>query len=577
MLIIPFTFTIDAVTYIGGLVGNKLMGKTAAPTSAAARVLVVSSGSNMILLQGSDYLNTATSFKPSVSVIVPAYNEEKSIESTVRALFEQTLKPKNVIVVDDCSTDRTSEICQRLQNEYGNNFVYIRRENNSGKANNINYAIKECSDSLGLVTLVNDGDAITKRTSIEALARHFSSEKVAAATPYGYTISPTNLLSRILHRGNSWNNRIFKFRKKAQGFRSGISVICGACTAFRTDVLRELPIPERTRTEDTDYTWVLQENGYKIVYDEDARVYSRDLERPSALLRQWYRWYSGTMQSMIVHGRSLLRAKSMFFTTVLPAIVESVPYSFGIATLPFVAVANLVIPEPGIPFFTMNYVIGFLIADFLFTTIPTALLAPKYLVRLPDIYIYKYVASVLTVIAYTRTIYERLTGQHYKWSNKWTRRYGMKNDNIHRISQEYLSINLDKFHRLESNWTSIGELPWNDDNYLMELPRKWGLSFAILDKNDIVGYIIGSQTDDKRAKVNKILLDSGLRRKGLGRQLIRRFEDECRIYGIENIELKAMVENNTANNFYESLGYKSTDSVLGTDGRLRVVYEKNLV
>lgn len=575
MLIVPFTFTIDALTYIYALIGNKLMARTTAPAPASS-VLVVSTGQGMMLLQGKVYSETAKSYRTSVSVIVPAYNEEKSIESTVRALFEQTLKPKNVIIVDDCSNDRTADICQALKKEYGEQLIYTRREINSGKANNINYAVEQFKDKLGIVTLINDGDCVTERTALEALTRHFSQEKIAAVTPYGYTTPPKNILSLVLHRGNSWNNRIFKFRKKAQGFRSGISVLCGACTAFRTSVLKEHPIPERTKTEDTDYTWVLQENGYKIVFDEDARAYSRDLEKPTALMRQWYRWYSGTMQNMFVHNWQLLKAKSMLFTTVLPSFIESVPYSFGIATLPIIATINLTVTNDPIPFFNMNYVKGFLLADFLFTAIPTAVIAPRYLLRLPDIYVYKYTASVITVIAYSRTTFERITGQQDKWSNTWKRKYGMREDNLHRISKDYMTANINRFHELESNWTSIGERPWNNDNYFMELPRKWELSFTIGDEKLFDGYIIGSQVNENRAKVNKILLDKDSRRKGFGRKLLRRFENECRIRGVQQVELKAMVDNNAANNFYESLGYRSIDSAIGTDGRLRVVYEKSL-
>jgi cellulose synthase/poly-beta-1,6-N-acetylglucosamine synthase-like glycosyltransferase len=308
----------------------------------------------------------------------------------------------------------------------GEEFIYARRESNSGKASNINYAVREFAHMLGDITVVNDSDTTPHKTCIETLAKNFTSDDVAAVTPYGYTTPPENALARALHHGFSWNNRIFKFRKRAQGYRGGISVVCGACTAYRTEVLKRLPVPERTKTEDTDYTWVLQENSCKVVYDGDALAYSRDLAKASSLCRQWFRWYSGVLQSVYVHGRQLPRARSMFWTTVLPSIMESVPYSFGIMTLPFIAALNLAMPQANIPFFHMGYVKGFLLADFLFTTIPTAIISPKYLLRLPQIYLYKYVASALTVFAYSKTTLERLMRQQHKWSSVWSRSYASK-------------------------------------------------------------------------------------------------------------------------------------------------------
>jgi cellulose synthase/poly-beta-1,6-N-acetylglucosamine synthase-like glycosyltransferase len=416
MLIIPFTFSIDAATYIGKLFKNRLAN------DKEVYVLLISPRGETLFLRMSSRKFNFNSRPPNISVIVPAYNEEETLIHTVISLFNQTLRPRKVIVVDDCSTDQTPQVCNKLGIDFGEDFIYIRRNKNSGKASNINYIVKEFPEALSEITVINDSDTIPHKTCLETLARNFISNNVAAVTPYGYTTAPDKTLARALHYGNAWNNRIFKFRKKAQGFRGGISVVCGACTAYKTEVLQKLPIPERTKTEDTDYTWILQENGYTVIYDEKALAYSRDLKTARALMRQWFRWYSGILQSIYIHGRQLLKARKMFWTTVLPALIESVPYSFGIVTLPLVAVLNLTLPEGSIPYFNMNYVRGFLIADFLFTTVPTAIISPKYLLRLPQIYFYKYVASALTVSAYLKTTYEKITRQQNKWSNVWSRR-----------------------------------------------------------------------------------------------------------------------------------------------------------
>lgn len=52
-------------------------------------------------------------------IIIPAYNEEKFIEVTLQSISNQTLLPKKVIVVNDNSTDKTSEIISEFESKYG--------------------------------------------------------------------------------------------------------------------------------------------------------------------------------------------------------------------------------------------------------------------------------------------------------------------------------------------------------------------------------------------------------------------------------------------------------------------------
>ena len=147
---------------------------------------------------------------------------------------------------------------------------------------------------------------------------------------------------------------------------------------------------------------------------------------------------------------------------------------------------------------------------------------------------------------------------------------------MERITREYMSRNLDRFHAMEFNWTNVGEMPWDESGFLLDLPRKWNLSFAVECKPRIVGYIIGSRANDMRAKVNKIVVDREYRRQGFGRQLMERFEEECSNNGIYEVELKALIENRSANGFYAELGYQAVGSVEGTDGKTRNVYYKRL-
>jgi ribosomal protein S18 acetylase RimI-like enzyme len=146
------------------------------------------------------------------------------------------------------------------------------------------------------------------------------------------------------------------------------------------------------------------------------------------------------------------------------------------------------------------------------------------------------------------------------------------------ITQDYMSDNLSKLLEIESNWTDIGEQPWNENNFLLDLPYKWELSFAAEDRGEILGYVIGSKIAENTARVNKIVVGREYRKNHIGTSLIRRFETACLERGLYDVDLKAIVGNDAANNFYLRLGYEKQPGlpVEGTDGKMRYVYRKRL-
>ena len=72
--------------------------------------------------------------KELISFFALTYNQEKYIEDSLKGLFSQTYSPLEIIISDDCSTDKTFEIIQKFVSEYkGPNKVIINRnEKNLG-------------------------------------------------------------------------------------------------------------------------------------------------------------------------------------------------------------------------------------------------------------------------------------------------------------------------------------------------------------------------------------------------------------------------------------------------------------
>lgn len=100
---------------------------------------------------------------PLVSVIIPCYNAENFVESAVRSIMEQTYSNLEIIVIDDCSTDNTPKILEKLSGE-DSRIIYIRNESNLKLVRTLNKGLKLCQ---GEFIARMDADDISKKERIE--------------------------------------------------------------------------------------------------------------------------------------------------------------------------------------------------------------------------------------------------------------------------------------------------------------------------------------------------------------------------------------------------------------------------
>jgi cellulose synthase/poly-beta-1,6-N-acetylglucosamine synthase-like glycosyltransferase len=349
-----------------------------------------------------------------VSVIVPAYMEEKYIKETVEKIYLERYPIKNVVVCGDKYSSDMKEVVKSMQKEFSS-LIYLECPEKS-KAKKINHAIRTLGDALGEFIYVRDSRAIGEIDTIEKMVSYFTDDKVAAVTSYGRLFIPKNRLSRAYYYGKSWINEIGRIRKYAQERRNGIFVICGASTMYRKSILQRLPLLHNTRTEDTHYTWELQMRGFKVRVANDATISSPEIDGKwmsgiTGQVRQSYRWSIGTMQCFYSEGRRIFKNKSLGYTTLVPGLVESVMYSIPLVLLPVLF------------FISYKFAFGFLVGDVIFSLLGTLILLPrkflKTLIHFPEIMFFKYINSIIFLCAVIVTTKQAIFSEEFKWSNEW--------------------------------------------------------------------------------------------------------------------------------------------------------------
>jgi len=279
------------------------------------------------------------SYKPKVAVLIPAYNEEKVIERTVRAALNSNYPNLRVIVIDDGSKDRTLEVARRaFAAEAAAGKVLILGKPNSGKAEALNYGIEHIGDAELFVGI--DADTIIAPDAIARLVPHFINPKVGAIAGNAKVGNRVNLWTRwqALEYITSQN-----FERRALDVLGAVSVVPGAIGAWRVSAVREAGgYHIDTVAEDADLTMALLRRGYRVEYEDMALAYTEAPTNANALMRQRFRWSFGILQAVFKHRRVFARKGALgwvalpnifIFQILLPLVSPLIDIMFVVGTI----------------------------------------------------------------------------------------------------------------------------------------------------------------------------------------------------------------------------------------------------
>ena len=239
---------------------------------------------------------------PTVSIIVPCWNEEKTVGGTVHSLLDLDY-PKDklkIMIIDDGSTDNTWQNIQQFSN---NPQIEIYTKENGGKYTALNLGLSKAgTDLVGCL----DADSYVDKNALRHIVGYFENKEIMAVAPSVKLWKPEGvlqLLQRVEYGFGIFTRKMFYYM-------NAIYITPGPFSIFRKEVFENLGGYEHAHnTEDIEVALRMQKNGYKIAHSHSAIVYTVPPSNLRKLLKQRTRWSYGFIKNAIDYREMFFNAK----------------------------------------------------------------------------------------------------------------------------------------------------------------------------------------------------------------------------------------------------------------------------
>jgi cellulose synthase/poly-beta-1,6-N-acetylglucosamine synthase-like glycosyltransferase/peptidoglycan/xylan/chitin deacetylase (PgdA/CDA1 family)/spore germination protein YaaH len=246
-------------------------------------------------------------FAPRVAVLIPAFNEEKVIVRSVRSVLMSNYKSIRIIVIDDGSTDRTYRaVVDAYPAEIASGRLTVLTKPNGGKADALNFALNQTREEIYIGI---DADGVIAHDAITNLVCHFANPKIGAVAGNAKVGNRVNLWTRwqALEYVTSQN-----FERRALDLFDVVMVVPGAIGAWRTAAVKTGGgYHTNTVAEDADLTMGLLEQGYQVIYEDQALAFTEAPINMNGLMRQRFRWSFGILQAIFKHRGAIRNRRAM--------------------------------------------------------------------------------------------------------------------------------------------------------------------------------------------------------------------------------------------------------------------------
>jgi len=258
--------------------------------------------------------------KPLVSIVIPVKNEEERIRSCVESCINSTYRNKEIIIVDDGSTDKTSEILDDINKD--GHIIVIHNPVNEGKKRAVEIG---CDVAKGEILVFMDSDCNMAPDAVEKTAKIFmSDDEIGAVTAHGRVtnVENANTLEKIQ---DTWYDGQFRLVKGAESSFSTLSCCSGAYSAYRSEAIRPflhawvtdkfLGKPFKFATDRRMTAFVLgakmkkkdsngktRSIGWKMKYSHSVKVFIGPPKTMPSLIKQQIRWRKSFIRAIFSSG-----------------------------------------------------------------------------------------------------------------------------------------------------------------------------------------------------------------------------------------------------------------------------------
>lgn len=347
-----------------------------------------------------------------ICVLLPAYNEEIVIESTINSLLQAGFDATDIYVVDDCSKDLTSTIALKT------NVNIVTTPSNGGKANAQTYGIKYFAlcDKYHFVIMIDSDTKVVKDFRDTMLISAISYPDVDLFVGQVTSSKADHIFSAYRAVEYTFSHEVIK---KGQDNFNVVYVAPGCVSMYSTSILRYLKLDPTILAEDMDLTIQVHKLGGKIKYIHNAKVITQDPNTVNDYHNQLLRWYRGFWQVVRKHYEQPSKWISVDYY-ILYLIIDSLLLNRALALLLSLIMLSYVSVSLGL---AVDFIVFVLIG--IYACLKTG--RSDILYKLPIVYflsffsMYAYIRSFLEVIVLRKT--------NFGWNK--VKRYGEENEKVH--------------------------------------------------------------------------------------------------------------------------------------------------
>jgi biofilm PGA synthesis N-glycosyltransferase PgaC len=272
-------------------------------------------------------------YRPQITVIVPTYNDSRTINDKLVNLTEQTYGKEmmEIIVIDSASKDGTADLVRRFMASNVNlKMRLIEEKERRGKSIAVNKVLS-IIDPDREIAMVTDADAFLRADSVANIVSCFSDPQVGAVV--GRQVIPQSDMSRETADAEGAYLDFYQKMRTGESVIDSTMIFDGELSAYRTDVVKNKRIRENLNADDSQLAMLIRRDGYKAIFEPEAVFYeslptdSRNLRaqkvrRGQGLTRLF--WYNKDIMFNSSFGKfgSVVYPANFFMHIVSPILVS---------------------------------------------------------------------------------------------------------------------------------------------------------------------------------------------------------------------------------------------------------------